>query len=393
MHGCPLSTNIMLPTSLYIHVPWCIRKCPYCDFNSHQQQDASLPEQNYLQALLEDFAQDVARWPRQNLHTIFIGGGTPSLLSGEFYFRLLEAIAKQVPFAPNIEITMEANPGTVEQQRFKEYRQAGINRISLGVQSFDPIHLKRLGRIHDEKQAHRAIETAREAGFTNINIDIMHNLPEQTIQEGLNDLKQALAYQPEHLSWYEFTIEPNTYFFKHPPVLPIESTCEAIEEQGRALLEVSGMQRYEISAYAQSPGHISQHNMNYWLFGDYYGIGAGAHGKLSLWDGTQILRTQKHRQPRDYLNPQKQFLTTQEAISEDGRIFEFMLNTSRLEQSIPYTLFVERTGLPLAYLEKPLHSAAQKGFVTLESGGWKVSPFGRKFTNDLQSLFLLANQA
>mgnify|MGYP000520553300 CR=1 FL=1 len=383
----------MFPTSLYIHVPWCIKKCPYCDFNSHQQQDASLPETTYLNALLEDFTQDVAQWPRQTLHTIFIGGGTPSLLSGEFYFRLLEAIAKQVPFNPQIEITMEANPGTVEQKRFKEYRQAGINRLSLGIQSFDPTHLQRLGRIHDEKQAHRAIETAREAGFSNINVDIMYNLPEQTVAAGLNDLNQALAYQPEHLSWYEFTIEPNTYFFKHPPKLPIESTCEAIEEQGRALLQDFGMHRYEISAYARSKQHQSQHNMNYWLFGDYYGIGAGAHGKLTGSNFTQILRTQKHRQPRDYLDPHKQFLTTQTNISKDDRIFEFVLNSSRLEQSIPYTLFTERTGLPIIYLEKPLQIAEQKGLVICEQDSWAVTTLGRKFTNDLQSLFLLTNQA
>lgn len=383
----------MIPTSLYIHIPWCIKKCPYCDFNSHQQQDASLPEKDYLQALLNDFTSDIAQWPRERLHTIFIGGGTPSLLSGEFYVQLLAAIAEHIPFDPQIEITMEANPGNVEQKRFQAYRQAGINRLSIGIQSFDRAYLQRLGRIHDDKQAHRAIETARDAGFDNINLDIMYNLPEQTVAAGLHDLQQAISYQPEHLSWYEFTIEPNTYFFKHPPQLPVESTCEAIEEQGRALLKDAGMHRYEISAYARSQQLISQHNMNYWLFGDYYGIGAGAHGKLTQTNCASILRTQKHRQPRDYLDPNKPFLTTQTEISPDDRIFEFILNTSRLEQSIPYTLFLERTGLPLSYLESPLQTAAQKGLVICEKDSWKVTALGRKFTNDLQSLFLLSNQA
>lgn len=382
--------HMLLPTSLYIHTPWCIRKCPYCDFNSHKSPDI-LPETAYLNALLADIKTDYTAWPRQKLMSIFIGGGTPSLLSGEFYDTLLQNLKKMFSFEANIEITLEANPGTVEQHRFKEYRQAGINRLSLGIQSFNENHLKILGRIHDANQAHLAIETARKAGFDNINLDIMNGLPEQTVSEGLYDLETALSYQPEHLSWYQFTLEPNTFFYKHPPQLPSEDTCLAIEEKGFDLLALKGYERYEISAFCK-PTKQSQHNLNYWLFGDYFGIGAGAHGKITHHKTMEVIRTQKYRQPQEYLDANKPFLASQELIKPKDIIFEFMLNTTRLQQSIPFTLFEARTGLLFSSLLPKLREAEEKGLIILEKNSWKITELGRLFTNDLQCLFLTVDQ-
>lgn len=376
----------MLPTALYIHIPWCIRKCPYCDFNSHKSPN-TLPEDNYIQALIADFQADLIHTQPQEISTIFIGGGTPSLFSGQSYAHLFEALQQQVRFAPDIEITLEANPGTVEQQRFKEFRQAGINRLSIGIQSFNAGHLKKLGRIHDDLQAHKAIDAARQAGFDNINLDLMHSLPSQSLEEGLNDLEQALAHQPTHLSWYQLTLEPNTVFYKQQPGLPTEEmTCD-LEEQGLALLAARGYERYEISAFSK-PGYPSHHNMNYWLFGDYFGIGAGAHGKLTLNSDYQVLRTRKHRQPKDYLDKQKPFLAAEEIINAESLVFEFMLNASRLQQSIPYALFTERTGLPFHCIEAKLALAAANNLVSLHTDCWQITEFGRRFTNNLQSLFL-----
>ena len=376
----------MLPTALYIHTPWCIRKCPYCDFNSHKSPD-TLPEKEYLKALLADLNTDYAQWPRHELHSVFIGGGTPSLMSGEFYDELFQHIKKLFVFTPTIEITLEANPGTVEQQRFKEYRQIGINRLSLGIQSFNERHLKLLGRIHNASQAHTAIETARNAGFENINLDIMNGLPEQTVKEGLQDLETALSYTPEHFSWYQFTIEANTYFYKHPPQLPAEDTCLNIEELGLDVLAKNGFERYEISAFCQS-NKQSQHNLNYWLFGDYFGIGAGAHGKITHCESYEVIRTHKHRQPKEYLDPRKPFLSGKQIVTPDNLIFEFMLNASRLERPIPFNLFEERTGLAISALIPKLEEAEKKGFLFLQKNQWQVTELGRRFTNDLQSLFL-----
>ncbi|KTD65924.1 radical SAM family heme chaperone HemW [Legionella spiritensis] len=375
----------MIPTSLYIHIPWCVRKCPYCDFNSHKRPD-TLPEEQYIQALLEDFSNDLRQYQPQEIHTIFIGGGTPSLMSGESYAELLHRLQQLVAFSPDIEITMEANPGTMEQQRFKEYRQAGINRLSLGIQSFNAGHLKALGRIHDDLQAHRAIEMARWAGFDNINLDIMHGLPGQSVQGGIDDLQTALAHHPEHLSWYQLTLEPNTVFYRQRPSLPSEDiTCD-MEEKGFALLAKHGYERYEISAFCQ-PGRAARHNLNYWLFGDYFGIGAGAHGKLSP-DKDTVFRTRKHRQPQKYLAPEQPFLIEREKIGQGSLAFEFMLNTTRLEQVIPYTLFPARTGLPLQVIQARLEQAAATGLISLREKGWQITELGRRYTNDLQTLFL-----
>lgn len=374
----------MPPLSLYIHIPWCVRKCPYCDFNSHKSPD-KLPEQNYIDALINDLDQDLTHFPGKEIISIFIGGGTPSLFSAQAFDQLFCQIQQRLPFASNIEITLEANPGTFEQQRFTDYRKAGINRLSLGIQSFNPHLLKALGRIHDHHQASAAIDTARRAGFDNINLDIMHGLPEQSIEEGLNDLRTALSYSPEHLSWYQLTIEPNTLFYKKTPQLPSEDDACRLEELGLALLSASGFQRYEISAFAAT-GKPSRHNLNYWLFGDYLGIGAGAHGKITTPDG--VFRTRKHRQPHDYLNPLKPFQTGLEKIDPETLFFEFMLNATRLEQPIALDLFEEQTGLCFSLMKRKLQEAEAKALIKMTENQWQITPLGRCYTNDLQTIFL-----
>ena len=377
--------------SLYIHIPWCIRKCPYCDFNSHKSPE-HLPEEHYVNALIADLKHDLERFPGRTIHSLFIGGGTPSLFSAKAYDILFNAIQPLLPFSNDIEITLEANPGTVEQQRFNDYRKLGINRLSIGIQSFNLIHLKALGRIHDGHQAHRAIDAARLAGFDNINIDIMHGLPNQTYSEGMTDLRTALDHQPEHLSWYQLTIEPNTVFYKTQPALPTEDDAYALEEDGFALLNSMHYNRYEISAFCQAD-KPARHNLNYWLFGDYYGIGAGAHGKLTSADGKQLYRTRKHRQPTDYLNPEKPFLSACNLLSADDLMFEFMLNATRLQQPIANSLFTERTGLDFNLLTPGLLTAQNKGLITMNNTHWQITPFGRRYTNDLQALFLLDGPA
>ncbi|KTD40941.1 radical SAM family heme chaperone HemW [Legionella parisiensis] len=374
----------MIPLSLYIHIPWCIRKCPYCDFNSHKSPEI-LPEQNYVQALIADLKNDLQYVDSREICSIFIGGGTPSLFSAQAYDTLFTELRHLLSFVQDIEITMEANPGTVEQQRFTEYRQIGINRLSLGIQSFNSEHLHTLGRIHDAQQAHRAIDSARNAGFNNLNLDIMHSLPKQSVAQGLEDLRTAIAHQPEHLSWYQLTIEPNTVFYKQKPPLPSEDEVWPLEEEGFALLKESGFERYEISAFAK-PARQAQHNLNYWLFGDYLGIGAGAHGKITTPNG--ILRTRKHRQPKEYLSSEKPFLASIETVEAQDLLFEFMLNATRLEQAIPLELFSQTTGLPLHDLLPKLKTAEHKKLIALTDTSWQVTAFGRRYTNDLQALYL-----
>jgi putative oxygen-independent coproporphyrinogen III oxidase len=374
----------MLPLSLYIHIPWCIRKCPYCDFNSHKSP-AILPEQEYIQALIADLTADLTRFQAREISSIFIGGGTPSLFSAQAYTTLFAELQQHLSFAPDIEITMEANPGSVEQQRFTEYRQLGINRLSLGIQSFNPTHLKALGRVHDDKQAHAAIESARKAGFDNLNLDIMHGLPNQNVAQGLEDLSIALSYQPEHFSWYQLTIEPNTVFYKENPPLPSEDDACLLEEEGFLLLETAGFTRYEISAFSK-PNRQARHNLNYWLFGDYLGIGAGAHGKMTTDQG--VLRTQKQRQPKEYQNKEKPFLAGIESVTGEELIFEFMLNTTRLEQAISLDLFSKTTGLTLDRLLPKLKLAEAKHLISLTKTHWQVTALGRRYTNNLQALFL-----
>jgi putative oxygen-independent coproporphyrinogen III oxidase len=386
VHTLKLNANLMLPLSLYIHIPWCVRKCPYCDFNSHKSPD-ELPETRYVQTLLSDLDNDLAMHPPRPITSIFIGGGTPSLFSVDAFEQLFEGLRQRLTFANDLEITLEANPGTVDQNRFEGYRALGINRLSLGIQSFNATHLKKLGRIHDDRQAHTAILAARQAGFDNINIDLMHGLPNQTHEEGLLDLKTALTYAPEHLSWYQLTIEPNTVFYKRPPTLPSEDEASDLEEAGFALLAAEEYTRYEISAFSRAKKQ-AQHNLNYWLFGDYYGIGAGAHGKWTSPDSGLMYRTRKQRQPTDYLNPDKPFFAEVTSINEQDALLEFMLNATRLQQAIPYSLFTERTQVSRDRLMPGLLAAEKIGLVQTDATHWQVTPRGRRYTNDLQALFL-----
>ncbi|MBA4696712.1 MAG: radical SAM family heme chaperone HemW [Legionella sp.] len=369
-----------IPTALYVHIPWCVRKCPYCDFNSHKAPSV-LPESSYIKALLADFKRDFEDSPTHCLHSIFIGGGTPSLFGAAAYEHFFEALQKWVPFDSTIEITLEANPGTIDQVRFRDYRQLGINRLSLGIQSFNAKHLKALGRIHDDDDARRAIHIAREAGFDNINLDLMYGLPEQTVADGLHDIQTALSHRPEHLSWYQLTLEPNTVFYKRPPPLPLEHILSTLETEGRGQLAGAGFEHYEVSAFSQ-PNRQAQHNLNYWLFGDYYGIGAGAHGKLTDPTG-KIYRTQKHRQPNQYLAEETPFLTEKKDVSTSAIIFEFMLNTTRLYQPIPFELFEERTSLPSSLLRKQLEPFAEKGWIQISDRHWQMTSQGHAYANEL----------
>ena len=372
--------------SLYIHMPWCIRKCPYCDFNSHKSPD-NLNEQAYIDHLVADFKQDILQFGQRTISSVFIGGGTPSLFSAESFAQLFDKLHNINPIDSNIEITMEANPGTVEQQRFSGYRHAGINRLSLGIQSFNANHLKKLGRVHDDKQAHHAINVARDAGFNNINIDIMHGLPGQSVEQGINDLELAISYNPEHLSWYQLTLEPNTHFFKFPPQLPDDETLYQLEKYGLELLHDNAYERYEISAYCRLDCK-SKHNQNYWSFGDYFGIGAGAHGKITSADKQIITRTQKQRQPTTYQDISKPYTCKQAILSANDICFEYMLNTTRLKQSHTYEHFTELTGQPIDCILPQLLQAEQKGFISISNQQWKVTTLGRRFTNDLQEIFL-----
>ena len=380
-----MNTNI-IPLSLYVHIPWCVRKCPYCDFNSHQVRD-ELPEEAYIDRLIEDLKIERVRAGDRSIHSIFIGGGTPSLFKPESYQRLLNAIRSVFRLEEGAEVTLEANPGTFEQARFSGYRSAGINRVSIGVQTFNNAALQRLGRIHNADEAIAAIKSAR-AIFERINIDLMHGLPEQTPEQAIRDLNQAIELSPDQISWYQLTIEPNTEFAAKPPQLPIEESLWAIQEEGQALLESAGFKQYEISAFAREGG-ASKHNINYWQFGDYIGIGAGAHGKLTYMNGDELVieRTHKHRQPKGYLG-NISMIAGQETIDVEDRPFEFMLNALRLTDGVPSHLFSERTGIPLAQITPELAKAYERGL--LQEYVERLAPTneGRLFLNDLLTQFI-----
>lgn len=378
-----------IPCSLYIHMPWCVKKCPYCDFNSHALH-GDVPEQAYIQALIADLDNDINRWPQiveRPIGSIFFGGGTPSLFSAAALEQLLEAISERLKIATDSEITLEANPGTYEHDRFSDYRRIGINRISLGVQSFQDDKLKQLGRIHHAADAKHAAESLHAAGFDNFNIDLMHGLPEQTAADALFDLETAIACQPTHLSWYQLTIEPNTVFYKQTPMLPDEETLEAIEQAGWATLKQAGFEQYEVSAYAKAK-LSSQHNMNYWLFGDYLGIGAGAHGKFTNPETAVIERAWKVRQPKDYLNQDKAFIAQSKCLTPQEHSFEFMLNALRLTEAIPFSIYTERTGLPIENIIVQLKAAENKGLIELSDTHIKKTALGRRFLNEITALFL-----
>lgn len=371
------------PLSLYIHIPWCVQKCPYCDFNSHALK-GDVPHQEYVDHLLADLDADLPLASGRELHSIFIGGGTPSLLSAEAMQALLDGVRARIQLTPDAEITMEANPGTVEADRFSGYQRAGINRISIGVQSFDPQKLTRLGRIHGPDEAKRAAHLATGLGLRSFNLDLMHGLPDQSLDEALDDLRQAIALNPPHLSWYQLTIEPNTLFSSRPPTLPDDDALWDIYEQGHALLSAAGYQQYETSAYAK-PGYQCQHNLNYWRFGDYLGIGCGAHGKLTFSDG-RILRTVKVRHPRGYM--QGTYLDKQHDVANDDRPFEFFMNRFRLLEAAPREDFTAYTGLEEYSIRPQLDQALAQGYLTETATHWQITEHGKLFLNSLLELFL-----
>ena len=373
------------PLALYVHIPWCIRKCPYCDFNSHAAP-AALPEQAYVTALLQDLEQDLPLAAGRPLKSIFIGGGTPSLFSAAALKQLIDGIRARISCLPDIEITLEANPGTFEQHKFAAYRALGINRLSIGVQSFNSQHLQQLGRVHDGHEALRAARIAQQVGFARINLDLMHGLPGQSPSQAVDDLQQAIELNPGHLSWYQLTIEPNTVYWSKPPQLPEDDTLWDIQEQGQTLLAQHSYVQYEISAYAQA-GQQAQHNLNYWQFGDFLGIGAGAHGKISHRDGT-ISRYWKTRQPDDYLRGGATRHAGQQLLSDSELPFEFMMNALRLTEGVKTTLFSERTGLPASALQQVRQQAEQRGLLSADPAMLVASAQGQLFLNDLLQLFL-----
>ena len=385
LRGGTLQLQALPPLSLYVHLPWCIKKCPYCDFNSHEVA-REMPEQRYIDALLADLEASLPLVWGRTVRSIFIGGGTPSLFSPQAIDRLLGDIRARLKLTADCEITLEANPGTFEKDRFKAFRSAGVNRLSIGVQSFDDVHLKALGRVHDRAQAIAAVEEAAQA-FDTFNLDIMYALPGQTLENQAQDMRQALALAPPHISIYHLTIEPNTYFAKFPPQVPEEDTAYAMLDQITNMTATAGLQRYEVSAYAK-PGHRCFHNTNYWQFGDYLGIGAGAHSKLSF--AHRVVRQQRFREPALYMEKALagQAVTQEAEVSRADLPFEFMLNALRLKDGFQLQDFAEKTGLPFTAIQKGLDEAERKGLIERDFVHVKPTTRGFDFLNDLQSLFL-----
>jgi oxygen-independent coproporphyrinogen-3 oxidase len=382
--------SLLPPLALYIHFPWCVRKCPYCDFNSHQLK-GELAETAYIDALLADLEQDLPRIWGRSISSIFMGGGTPSLFSANSIERLLSGLRARLTFAPNIEVTLEANPGTVEQQRFADFHAAGINRLSIGVQSFQDTQLQQLGRIHTGKQAIRAAEVAHKVGFENFNLDLMFALPAQTRRFALDDLQTAIDLSPAHISYYQLTIEPNTLFHKQPPHLPDDELAWTMQCEGQARLAGAGYTQYEISAYAQDKRQC-RHNLNYWQFGDYLGIGAGAHDKITDMAQQHITRCWKVKHPDAYLDnaATEQRIAGSRNLDQSDTILEFMLNALRLTRGFDIDLFQQHTGLPLHSIDAAIQEAVAKGWLTHTRGRIQPSDEGQRFHNDLVSLFLPA---
>ncbi|OAL77801.1 YggW family oxidoreductase [Acinetobacter sp. SFB] len=378
---------VLVPLSLYIHMPWCVRKCPYCDFNSHAVPDGKLSldlEQEYLQALVADFKTQLDFAQGRQIHSVFIGGGTPSLISAKGYVWLFNQLKSIITFEDGCEITLEANPGTVEHDPFAGYLEAGINRLSIGVQSFNTDHLKKLGRIHSNDDAINAIHLAREAGFERINVDLMHGLPEQTLEQALLDLKLAVENGATHVSWYQLTIEPNTVFFRTQPVLPVEDVLEDIQEQGEAYLKAQGFVNYEVSAWRKEKPSV--HNLNYWQFGDYLAIGAGAHGKVTQSDG--VYRFQKTRLPKDYLAKVPAEHLQLKKIENEEMPFEFMMNALRLNEGVEAKIYHERTGLDLTDLDELLNSLRAKDLMVEDQKRLSCTAQGHVFLNSVLEEFL-----
>jgi oxygen-independent coproporphyrinogen-3 oxidase len=373
-----------LPLALYIHFPWCVKKCPYCDFNSHQK-DQNFDETCYIKRLIADFIHDYENYGfGRKIQTLFMGGGTPSLFSAQALESLLHALSPYLVTTP--EITLEANPGTIEHDQFKDYFALGINRVSLGVQTFNERHLKNLGRIHSRDDAHRAVDELQNAGFSNFNLDLMHGLPMQTAEEALVDLTQALALCPTHLSWYQLTIEPNTYFAKFPPRLPDDAILAEIETQGFNILAQHGFERYEISAFARVQKYC-QHNLNYWNFGDYIGIGAGAHGKITDFITQKIIRTSKHKLPKTYLDPDKNFLSELKEIPSSEQMLEFMMNALRLTHGFSMDLLHKRIFTKMQNFMPLIARAQQLNLLHQEADHLQPTAHGLRFLNDLLMIF------
>lgn len=373
------------PLSLYIHFPWCVKKCPYCDFNSHEVKN-QFDENAYLDAVRTDLEAALPMIWGRKIYTIFIGGGTPSLMSAAGLDRLLSDVRTLLPIDSAAEITMEANPGTFEAEKFKQYRLSGINRLSIGIQSFNSRHLSALGRIHNGDEAQRAIAIAQE-NFENFNLDLMFALPQQTLAEAMSDVEMALQFNPNHLSLYHLTLEPNTYFAKFPPAIPDDDLSAEMQDQIQARMASAGYEHYEVSAFAK-PGKASRHNLNYWNFGDYLGIGAGAHSKLSF--PNRIIRQVRHKQPKMYMDAAKSGNVIQESheIAKDELAFEFMLNALRLNQGFDTGLFYERTGLLLNSIETALNQAEMRKLISRDHLKIQPTELGRRFLNDLQQMFL-----
>jgi oxygen-independent coproporphyrinogen-3 oxidase len=381
----PVNFKILPPLSLYIHIPWCVRKCPYCDFNSHEARNG-LPEQQYIAALIRDLELALPDiWGRRIL-TVFFGGGTPSLLSGAGIEQILRGIRTLLPLDMNAEITLEANPGTVEATNFAAYRDAGVNRLSLGIQSFNDEHLRALGRIHSADEARQAIEIAQQH-FDNFNLDLMYALPAQTFDAAMQDVQTALSFAPPHLSCYHLTLEPNTLFHRYPPALPDDDASSEMQQGIEKLLAAHGYEHYETSAFAQAK-HRARHNFNYWQFGDYLGIGAGAHSKLSFPD--RVVRQARYKQPEEYMRRINENAPVQDVrvLGRDDLTFEFMMNALRLNEGFDDTLFQERTSLPLLVIRRELEEAERRGLLMRD--GQRIAPTeaGRRFLNDLLQIFL-----
>lgn len=378
------------PLSLYIHIPWCVQKCPYCDFNSHAQKGL-IPEAEYIQHLLADLSQDLIAYQaaigHRKIHSIFIGGGTPSLFSAEGIAYLLKEVEKRIAFEPNIEITLEANPGTAEAARFLGYAEGGVTRISMGIQSFEPEKLLKLGRIHDSQEAIQAVKFAQDSaksGLKSFNIDLMHGLPNQSVQQALADLETGIALNPPHLSWYQLTIEPNTMFYYRQPTLPDDDALWEIFEQGHQLLTRAGYEQYETSAYAKK-GFQCQHNLNYWRFGDYLAIGCGAHGKITFPTG-EIYRFSKTKHPKGYMRGEYRY--HQEQIELADRPFEFFMNRFRLLEAVPKSEFEAYTGLNETVVRPTMDWALTQNYITENASHWQITEHGKLFLNELLEAFL-----
>jgi putative oxygen-independent coproporphyrinogen III oxidase len=384
-----MTTLVAPPLSLYVHMPWCVRKCPYCDFNSHVAPER-IPQDDYIAALLDDLDQDLALTAERSLSSIFFGGGTPSLFAPEAIDEFLCGVRARIPVDADVEVTLEANPGTIEHGRFAGYRAAGVTRVSLGAQTFDEARLRALGRIHSAGDIHRAVDELNTAGLTNFNIDLMYALPEQSIEAALADVREAISLQPTHLSHYQLTLEPGTVFYHRPPTLPDDDASWQMQVACQDVLAQHGFAQYEVSAYSR-PSLRCRHNLNYWLYGDYIGIGAGAHGKLTDTKSGEVFRTVRHRQPREFLR-QKGLARSSErrCVARNDLPLEFMLNATRLTDGFSLRDFEERTGLPGESIARPLNEAQSKGLLVESQGCWHPTDLGKRFLNDVQALFLPA---